>query len=83
MATTPVKHFSRKAETVVVSYLVDAQVMTMSGTARERTSNEFASLLSESGFGLRRVVPTQLPVCVVEAFADPDVWPSLHAQIRA
>jgi hypothetical protein len=42
----------------MASYIVDAQVMAMSGTARERTSNEFASLLSESGFGLRRVVPT-------------------------
>ena len=83
MATTPVKHFSRKVETAMASHLVDAQMMAMSGTARERTGNEFASLLSEFGIRLRRVVPTQSPVCDVEAFADPDVWPSLPAQIRA
>ena len=48
-------------------YLVDTQMMAMFGGARERTENEFASLLSESGFTLRRVIPTQSPVWIVEA----------------
>jgi hypothetical protein len=48
-------------------YLVDAQMMAMFGTARERTSDEFASLLSESGFSLRRTIPTQSPVWIIEA----------------
>jgi hypothetical protein len=48
-------------------YLVDAQMMAMFGTARERTSDEFANLLSESGFTLRRVIPTQSPVWIIEA----------------
>lgn len=48
-------------------YLVDTQMMTMFGTARERTENEFHSLLSAAGFMLRRVVRTLSPVCIVEA----------------
>jgi hypothetical protein len=48
-------------------YLVDAQMMAMFGTARERTSDEFASLLCESGFSLRRTIPTQSPVWIIEA----------------
>ena len=49
------------------SYLVDTQMMTMFGTARERTRDEFANLLSEAGFTLRRVIPTPSPVWIVEA----------------
>ncbi len=51
-------------------YLLDAQMMAMFGTARERTGDEFASMLSDSGFTLRRVLPTQSPVCIVEAVAS-------------
>ena len=48
-------------------YLVDMQMMAMFGTALERTEDEFGSLLSKSGFSLRRVVPTQSPVWIIEA----------------
>ena len=48
-------------------YLVDTQMMAMFGAALERTEDEFASLLSKSGFSLRRVVPTQSPVWIIEA----------------
>ena len=48
-------------------YLVDAQMMAMFGSARERTSDEFANLLSESGFTLRQFIPTQSPVWIIEA----------------
>ncbi len=48
-------------------YLVDTQMLAMFGSARERTKGEFASLLSESGFTLRRAIPTQSPVWIVEA----------------
>jgi hypothetical protein len=48
-------------------YLIDAQMMAMFGSARERTRDEFANLLSESGFTPRRVIPTQSPVWIVEA----------------
>jgi hypothetical protein len=48
-------------------YLVDTQMLAMFGSARERTEGEFAGLLSESGFRLRRVIPTQSSVCIVEA----------------
>ena len=36
-------------------------------SARERTEHEFGSLLSESGFTLQRVIPTQSSVWIVEA----------------
>jgi hypothetical protein len=42
-------------------------VLVMFGTARERTRVEFTSLLSESGFTLRQIVPTQSPVWIIEA----------------
>jgi hypothetical protein len=48
-------------------YLVDTQMMAMFGSARERTEHEFASLLSESGFTLQRVIPTQSSGWIVEA----------------
>lgn len=54
------------------SYLVDMQMMTMLmmtmfGSAPERTQHEFANLLSESGFTLRRAIPTQSPIWIIEA----------------
>ena len=50
-----------------ISYLVDVQMMAMFGAARERTEDEFQALLAESGFALRRVVPTASPVSIIEA----------------
>ena len=49
------------------SYLIDTQMMAMFGSARERTVDEFRSLLTEAGFALRRVVPTASPISIVEA----------------
>ena len=49
------------------SYLVDTQMMAMFGSARERTLDEFALLLDASGFALRRAIPTQSPVWIIEA----------------
>jgi hypothetical protein len=49
------------------TYLLDAQMMAMFGSARERTVDEFRGLLAEAGFALRRVVPTASPVSIVEA----------------
>ncbi|MGG5817484.1 methyltransferase [Falsiroseomonas sp. HW251] len=57
---------SRSAST---SCLVDAQMMVMFGEARERSAEEFAGLLSEAGFALRRVLPTGSPVSILEAEA--------------
>jgi SAM-dependent methyltransferase len=48
-------------------YLVDTQMMAMFGSARERTADEFASLLNESGLALRRIIPTESPVWILEA----------------
>ena len=48
-------------------YLVDTQMMAMFGSARERTSDEIGTLLSQAGFALRRIIPTQSPVWIVEA----------------
>jgi hypothetical protein len=48
-------------------YLVDVQMMAMFGSARTRTAEEFASLLADSDFVMRRIVPTKSPVSIVEA----------------
>lgn len=48
-------------------HLIDTQMMTMFGSARERTVDEFRSLLAEAGLVLRRIVPTASPVSIVEA----------------
>lgn len=48
-------------------YLVDVQMMAMFGSARTRTAGEFAGLLADAGFVLRRIVPTGSPVSIVEA----------------
>lgn len=50
-----------------VGYLVDMQMMAMFGSARERTEDEFRSLLADSGLVLRRVIPTESPVSILEA----------------
>ena len=48
-------------------YLLDVQMMVVFGSARTRTESEFASLLANSGFVMRRVVPTGSPVSLIEA----------------
>jgi len=48
-------------------YLLDVQMMVMFGSARTRTESEFTSLLADSGFVMRRIVPTSSPVSLVEA----------------
>jgi hypothetical protein len=47
-------------------YLVDMQMMTMFGSARERTAAEFAELFAASGLTCLRVIRTQSPVSIIE-----------------
>lgn len=47
-------------------YELDIVMLTLTG-GRERTAEEYGSLLDEAGFRLERVVPTESPVSVVEA----------------
>ena len=49
-----------------LSKFLDLDMMVMTG-GRERTEDEFNSLLAASGFELRRVIRTPSPVCVIEA----------------
>ncbi|MFZ4522879.1 MAG: methyltransferase [Bacteroidales bacterium] len=47
--------------------LLDIQMMaTMSG-GKERTASEFRSVIEDSGFKLRRIIPTIAPICLIEA----------------
>jgi len=41
--------------------------MAMFGRARERSEGEFRGLFDQSGFSLRRVIPTASPLCIIEA----------------
>jgi hypothetical protein len=45
---------------------VDLNMMVML-TGRERTEAEYRDLLTASGFGLERVIPTHSPFSVIEA----------------
>lgn len=47
--------------------LVDLEMLAMTHGGRERSEEEFASLLAEAGFRLVRIVATQSPVAVIEA----------------
>jgi hypothetical protein len=46
--------------------LIDIEMLLMPG-GRERTADEFAALLEKSGYEMTRIVPTQSPLCVIEA----------------
>jgi O-methyltransferase domain len=48
-------------------YLLDMQMMAIFGRARERTEAEFRGLLAEAGFALRRAIPTESPISILEA----------------
>jgi hypothetical protein len=46
--------------------LIDLEMLLMPG-GRERTADEFAALFETSGYEMTRIVPTQSPLCVIEA----------------
>ncbi|MCV7347784.1 methyltransferase [Mycolicibacterium rhodesiae] len=48
---------------------VDLEMLLNLGS-RERTADEYRTLLARAGFRMTRVVPTASPLCVVEAVAD-------------
>ncbi|HZS05539.1 MAG TPA: methyltransferase [Blastocatellia bacterium] len=45
---------------------MDLNMLVMTG-GRERTEAEFSALFSRAGFRLTRIIPTESPVCVIEA----------------
>jgi hypothetical protein len=49
-----------------VMKLIDMEMLLMPG-GRERTAEEFAALFDRAGFALARVIPTESPLCVIEA----------------
>jgi SAM-dependent methyltransferase len=50
--------------------LIDLEMLVMTPGGRERTEQEFSSLLARAGLKFSRLIPTQSPVSVVEAFAS-------------
>jgi hypothetical protein len=48
-------------------YLIDMQMMAMFGQARERTAEEYRSLLAHAGFDLARIIPTRSAISILEA----------------
>lgn len=50
------------------SLVLDIAMLMLTG-GKERTPDEFASLLADSGFALRRIVPTASPFSIVEGTA--------------
>lgn len=48
---------------------MDLAMLTVFGSGRERTQQEFAALLGQAGFRLQRLVSTVSPMVIVEAVA--------------
>ena len=55
-----------EAEGPPLPKLMDVHMLVMTG-GRERTAAEFRDLLARAGFEMTRVIPTNSPMCVVEA----------------
>ena len=49
--------------------LIDLEMLVMTPSGRERTEQEFSSLLARAGLILTRLIPTASPVSVIEAIA--------------
>ena len=47
--------------------LLDLEMLVLTPLGRERTKDEFATLLRGAGFRLSRVIPTKSPLSIVEA----------------
>lgn len=56
----------------VASYakMVDIQMLSTMPGGRERTGKEYASLLSKSGLGLKRIIPTIAPLSILETSVE-------------
>jgi hypothetical protein len=52
-----------------VTKLIDLEMLVMTAGGRERTEQEYAALLEQAGLEFSRLIPTQSPVSVIEAFA--------------
>jgi hypothetical protein len=46
---------------------LDLEMLVMTPGGRERTADDFQTLLSKAGLHLSRIVPTESPVCIIEA----------------
>jgi ubiquinone/menaquinone biosynthesis C-methylase UbiE len=53
-----------------ITKLIDLEMLVMTSGGRERTEQEFCSLLARAGLQFARLIPTQSPDSVVEAFAS-------------
>jgi hypothetical protein len=47
--------------------MLDIEMLVMTVGGKERTEGEFAELFAASGLRLNRIVPTERPICVIEA----------------
>jgi|RhiMetdeSRZDD1v2_1073273.scaffolds.fasta_scaffold568386_1 O-methyltransferase len=50
--------------------MLDIEMLVMTVGGKERTKDEFAELFASSGLRLSRIVPTDRPICVIEAVTD-------------
>jgi SAM-dependent methyltransferase len=50
---------------------LDLNMLTVLGAGRERTRGEYDALLARSGFGPARVIPTRMPLSILEAVPAP------------
>jgi hypothetical protein len=64
-----VEHVVTDQPESVMAKLLDLEMLVMTPGGRERTEQEFRELLQKAGLELGRIIPTESPVCVIEAVA--------------
>ncbi|MGA1236684.1 MAG: methyltransferase [Limisphaerales bacterium] len=52
--------------------VLDLEMLVITPGGRERTAEDFQHLLNKAGLHLSRIVPTESPVCIIEALAHKD-----------
>jgi C-methyltransferase len=64
-----VEHVITDQPESTMARLLDLEMLVMTPGGRERTDQEFRELLQKAGLKLERIIPTESPLCLLEAVA--------------
>jgi hypothetical protein len=65
-----VEHVITDQPESTLAKLLDLEMLVMTPGGRERTDQQFRELLQKAGLELERILPTESPLCVIEAVAS-------------
>jgi SAM-dependent methyltransferase len=78
-----VEHVITDQPESTMAKLLDLEMLVMTPGGRERTDQEFRELLQKAGLELERIIPTESPVCVLEAVAAQPADDSHPSHLRS